>query len=78
MQTLPNMALLLLKARLPINKTEAGSVWSLISKPCRTESTGGLPLFNSCPTLRKQVPIPPGHGIPTSSVHTSGMYSVEN
>lgn len=36
------------------------------------------PLLNPCPTLRKRVSTPTGHGSPTVSVHTSGMYSGEN
>ena len=34
--------LLFLKTRLPINKTEDGTGWSLISKACGTKNTGGL------------------------------------
>lgn len=44
---------LLLKARLPIHKTEVSSVWSLISKSNGTESTGGLPFTQSLPNSQK-------------------------
>lgn len=35
---------LILKARLPINKTEGGTVWSLISRPCGQKALGGASL----------------------------------
>lgn len=78
LETLNSSRSLLLKARLSINKTEAGSVWSLISESCRTENTGGLILLNSCPTLGNLSRIPPVHDSPTGSVHTLSTYEMES
>ena len=45
-----------LKTRLPINKTEDGTVWSLISKACGTENTGRLLFAQFLPNSEKAEP----------------------
>ena len=59
-QTFHILGSLILQARLPINKTEGGTVWSLISRLCGQKAWGGLLFAQFLPnSLKKLSPLPP-------------------